>query len=153
MPGTTKPGPPKRPGPVRQNSGAAHSAVLPACGAPLGRVEAVPSVHDPPVGDGPQAVSDSTTAYQIYGGYKFNDHLAVELGIGRTGDIEADIDDSIPPLGPVTLEIDGQYDIYALRVLGLNRPQADDRTLATATTMGSNGTCAVGRIPTNAVDD
>lgn len=70
-------------------------------------------------GDGPLAVSDSTTAYQIYGGYKFNDHLAVEFGIGRTGDLEADIDDTIPQIGPVTLEIDAQYDIYALRVLGI----------------------------------
>lgn len=70
-------------------------------------------------GDGPTAVSDTTTAYQVYGGYRFNDHFAVELGMGRTGDLEADIEDVISSIGPVTLEIDGEYTVYALRVIGL----------------------------------
>ncbi len=69
--------------------------------------------------DIPFPVSDTTTAYQLVGGYRFNEHLAIELGVGRTGDLEAEFAEEIPGIGPVTLEIDASYDIYSLRVLGM----------------------------------
>jgi Outer membrane protein beta-barrel domain len=71
--------------------------------------------------NGPEelTISDSTTAYQIFGGYRVNEHFAAELGIGKTGDIEDTFDDDLPPIGTVTLESELTLDIYTLRALGI----------------------------------
>jgi hypothetical protein len=66
----------------------------------------------------PEVISDDTSAYQLFGGYRLNDYFAVELGLGRTGDIEGDFTDVIPGIGPITFEIDASYDIYTLRAVG-----------------------------------
>ena len=66
---------------------------------------------------GLEAISDNTSAYQLFGG--FNDHFAVEFGLGRTGDIEGEFTEVFPGVGPITLEVDAIYDIYALRAIGL----------------------------------
>lgn len=69
--------------------------------------------------DGEDAISDSTSVYQLFGGYRFNEYVALELGYGQTGDIEDDVEAFLPGLGTVTLEFDAQYDIYALRAFGI----------------------------------
>jgi hypothetical protein len=68
---------------------------------------------------GSPGVSDSTYAYHLFGGYKFTENFALEFGIGGSGDIEQDIVQNIPGLGPITLELDGNYDIYRLDAIGL----------------------------------
>jgi hypothetical protein len=67
---------------------------------------------------GPDAISDDTSAYQLFGGYRFNDHLAVEVGFGRTGDIEGEFVEVIPGIGPITLEVDANFDVYTVRAIG-----------------------------------
>ena len=67
----------------------------------------------------PGGISDDTSAYQLFGGYRLNDHFAVEVGFGRTGDIEGEFTEVVPGIGPITLEVDGVYDIYTLRAIGL----------------------------------
>ncbi|HEY8519325.1 MAG TPA: outer membrane beta-barrel protein [Gammaproteobacteria bacterium] len=67
---------------------------------------------------GTRVVSDSTPAYQIIGGYRFNDYFAVEANIGRTGDLEDDFEATIPGLGTLGLEVDLTYDIYAAKIIG-----------------------------------
>jgi hypothetical protein len=71
--------------------------------------------------NGPEelTVSDSTTAYQIFGGYRVNQYFAAELGIGKTGDIEDTFEDELPPFGTFTLEGELTLDIYTLRALGI----------------------------------
>lgn len=64
-------------------------------------------------------ISDNTTVYQLFGGYRFNDHVALELGLGQTGDIEDEAIVVLPPFGDVTLEFDSSYDIYTLRAIGI----------------------------------
>jgi hypothetical protein len=69
---------------------------------------------------GPGAVlSDDTYAYELLGGYRVNEHFGVEVGLGRTGDLEGEFTEDIPGLGPITFEVDGVYDIYAVRAVGL----------------------------------
>ena len=63
-------------------------------------------------------ISDTTSAYQLFGGYQFNEHLALEFGFGRTGSIKSTFSDLVPVLGPITLDVDATYDIYALKALG-----------------------------------
>jgi hypothetical protein len=69
------------------------------------------------------AISDSNYAYHLFGGYKFTENFALEVGIGGTGDLEENIPDvfvpQIPQLGLVTLELDGTYDIYTITALGI----------------------------------
>lgn len=61
-------------------------------------------------------VSDDTYIYHVFGGYQFNEHFALEGGIGRTGDLEESFPDFFPGF---TLEVDQIYDIYTIRALGI----------------------------------
>lgn len=61
-------------------------------------------------------VSDDTSIYHLFGGYQFNENLAVEGGIGRTGDIEESFTDIFVD---ATVEVDAIYDIYTARVIGI----------------------------------
>ena len=65
------------------------------------------------------ALSDSTSSYQLFGGYRLNDHVALEFGWGGTGDIEGTIPAVVQGLGPVLLDASGSYDIYSLEALGI----------------------------------
>ncbi|HEX6997736.1 MAG TPA: porin family protein [Gammaproteobacteria bacterium] len=67
---------------------------------------------------GSEVVSDSAAAYQIIGGYRFNDYVAVEFNIGRTGDIEDDFEGTIPGVGTFSFQVDRTFDVYAAKVLG-----------------------------------
>ncbi len=64
-------------------------------------------------------VSDDTWAYQLTGGYKFNEHFALEAGIGGTGDIEDHFTSTVPGIGTVAFDVTGSYNIYTLTALAL----------------------------------
>jgi hypothetical protein len=63
-------------------------------------------------------LSDSTSAYQLFGGYTFNEHLALELDIGRTSDIEGSFTETVPGIGDITFDVEATFDIYTFQVLG-----------------------------------
>jgi outer membrane protein with beta-barrel domain len=62
------------------------------------------------------AFSDDPWIYHIFGGYQLNEHVAIEAGFGRTGDIEGSFTDIFPGF---TVEVDAIYDIYTFKVLGI----------------------------------
>ena len=64
------------------------------------------------------AVSDDTTQYQLFGGYRVNKHFAVEFGLGRTQDIESSFTVDVPGLGVAQFDVTANYDIYALKAVG-----------------------------------
>ncbi|HEX6996535.1 MAG TPA: outer membrane beta-barrel protein [Gammaproteobacteria bacterium] len=64
-------------------------------------------------------ISDSTSAYRLFGGYRFSDNFAVEGSWGATGDIKEGFSGSDPALGTVTLDIKGDYEVLSVRALGI----------------------------------
>lgn len=68
--------------------------------------------------DDPFAVSDNTTQYQLFGGYRISNRFAVEFGLGRTNDIDGGFTTTVPGLGPTRFDISANYDIYSLKALG-----------------------------------
>jgi hypothetical protein len=68
--------------------------------------------------DDPFAISDNTTQYQLFGGYRISDHFALELGWSRTNDIESSFTQNVIGLGPTRFDVSAYYDIYALKALG-----------------------------------
>jgi hypothetical protein len=66
----------------------------------------------------PFAVSDDTTQYQLFGGYRVSDHFALELGWSRTNDIESGFTANVVGLGPTRFDVSAYYDIYALKAIG-----------------------------------
>ena len=63
-------------------------------------------------------IDDTTSAFRIVGGYRFNDNFAVEGGWGRTGDLEESFTEFLPPFGNVTLTLTGDYEVLTVRALG-----------------------------------
>ena len=63
-------------------------------------------------------LDDSATAYRVMGGYRFNDHFAVEGGWEKTGDVEESFSEVIPPFGTVTLNIGADFEILTVKALG-----------------------------------
>src|SRR5262245_18612610 len=68
--------------------------------------------------EGLGVIDDSATAYRIMGGYRFNDHFAVEGGWGKTGDLEGGFTETIPPFGTFTVNLVGNYEVLTVRALG-----------------------------------
>jgi hypothetical protein len=64
-------------------------------------------------------LADTAYAYRLFGGYQISDHFAIEGGIGRTGEISDSFTAMFQGVGEVTLDVDGTYDIYSLRALGI----------------------------------
>lgn len=62
-------------------------------------------------------IEDSTSAYRLIGGYQVNESLAIEAGVGKTGDIK----ESFPlgPLGSGSLDVKAEYELVTVRALGL----------------------------------
>lgn len=58
--------------------------------------------------------SDSTTAYRIFGGYRFNENFALEAGWGATGDLQETYTDGFD-----TAVIRGDYEVLTIRALGV----------------------------------
>jgi hypothetical protein len=75
--------------------------------------------YDEEAGASGLPVSDSTYSYHLFGGYKFNENFALEVGLGGTGDIEESFTANFPGIGPIRLNVDGTYDIYTLTALGI----------------------------------
>jgi len=82
-------------------------------GASLGELR-----YDETSGGSQIGVSDNTYLYHLLGGYNFNQHFGLEVGLGGTGDLEESFMDSDPFLGPITLEVKGTYKIYSLMAMG-----------------------------------
>ena len=68
--------------------------------------------------EGLGVIDDTATAYRVLGGYRFNDHFAVEGGWGKTGDLKGGFTETIPPFGTFTINVVGNYEILTVRALG-----------------------------------
>ena len=68
--------------------------------------------------EGTGGVSDSAYAYHLFGGYKFNEHFALEGGISGTGDLK-DSFTVMDPFGPVKLDVKENYNLYSFTALGI----------------------------------
>jgi hypothetical protein len=69
--------------------------------------------------EGVGGVADSTYAYHLFGGYKFNEHIALEGGISGTGDLKESFTETVPGFGDVTLNVKQNLDIYSFTALGI----------------------------------
>jgi hypothetical protein len=68
--------------------------------------------------DIPFAVTDDTTQYQLFGGYRVSKLFGVEFGMARTQDIDSSFFADVPGLGNTKFDISAAYDIYTLKALG-----------------------------------
>jgi hypothetical protein len=64
-------------------------------------------------------VDDTTSAFRIMGGYRFNDSFALEGGWGKTGDLKTTFTDFVPGFGNLTLNMSGDYEVLTVRALGI----------------------------------
>ena len=62
-------------------------------------------------------LEDTALAYRILGGYRFNDHFALEGGWGKTESLAESFTDFIPPFGNITLNIGAEWEILTVRAL------------------------------------
>jgi hypothetical protein len=60
-------------------------------------------------------IADSAAAYRLIGGYQVNENLAIEAGIGKTGDLK----ESFPFIGGGSLDVRADYEFVTVRALGL----------------------------------
>lgn len=63
-------------------------------------------------------VSDTVSAYKLFGGFEFNDYLAVEISYGKDDSIIDSESVVIPPFGNVFYRIDMEFTKTALRAVG-----------------------------------
>jgi Outer membrane protein beta-barrel domain len=70
-------------------------------------------------GFAPNSIGDTVDAYHLMVGYKFNDHIAVEGGYGKTGTIHDVVDFTDPFAGPITVDFKTKFSILTVRLLGL----------------------------------
>jgi hypothetical protein len=73
--------------------------------------------YSEPSEDNVLAVSDNTTQYQLFGGYRVSRLFAVEFALGRTQDLDTRTVINGPG-GPTTLDISQYFDTYALKAVG-----------------------------------
>jgi OmpA-OmpF porin, OOP family len=60
------------------------------------------------------SVDDTTPAYRIIGGYRFNEHFALEGSWGKSGDLgESTV------FGNVGADIEGEYEVRTIRAIGI----------------------------------
>src|SRR5690606_1687193 len=59
------------------------------------------------------SLSDSTTAYRIFGGYRFNENFSLEGGWGATSDLKETVS-----FGGLPVDITADYEIKTVRLLG-----------------------------------
>ena len=65
------------------------------------------------------ALSDTTSAYRLIGGYRFTDNFAVEAGWGATSDIEDSFSEVVPGFGTITVNVKADYEVLTVRALGI----------------------------------
>ena len=63
-------------------------------------------------------VDDTTSAYRIIGGYRFNEHFALEGAWGETGDIEDTVTVGTSQ-GDLGIDVKGEYEVLTIRALGI----------------------------------
>lgn len=68
--------------------------------------------------DVPFAVSDDTTQYQLFGGYRVSKRFGAEFGMARTQDIDGSFFAEVQGLGTTKFDVSATYDIYTLKALG-----------------------------------
>jgi hypothetical protein len=64
-------------------------------------------------------VNDSSYAYHLFGGYKFNEHIALEGGMSGTGELEETIPQTLQGIGTVDLNFVLRWNIYKVNALGI----------------------------------
>lgn len=64
-------------------------------------------------------ISDTATSYQVFGGYRFTQHLMLEGSWGMTSDIGETFTGTDPVLGDVSAVVEGDYEALSVRVLGV----------------------------------
>jgi hypothetical protein len=62
-------------------------------------------------------IDDSTSAYRLMGGYRFNDNFALEGGFGQTGDIEESFAEFIPGFGSLNFGVGAEFEVLTVRAL------------------------------------
>ena len=75
-------------------------------------------------GGGEGSIAGNVYSYRLIGGYRFNQHFGLEFGLGRTGELEGSLTDTVSGIGDVTFELDATVDLYQLVAVGflpLNR--------------------------------
>ena len=63
-------------------------------------------------------VSDNTTQYELFGGYRVSDYFAVEFGLARTQDLDSTTVVDVQGLGATNFDVSQYFDIYTLKALG-----------------------------------
>jgi OmpA-OmpF porin, OOP family len=66
--------------------------------------------------DGDFSISDTASAYRLLGGYRFNQHFAMEGSWGSSSGIKQSYDDSF--LG-TPFDLKGKFETYTLRAVGM----------------------------------
>jgi hypothetical protein len=63
-------------------------------------------------------VSDSVPSYKLFGGFEFNDHLAIEISYGKTDSIVKSASVDVFPFGNIDYQLDMEFTKTALRAVG-----------------------------------
>jgi len=62
--------------------------------------------------------SDTVLSYKFYGGFEFNDHLAIEIGYSSSNDIEESVSGTDPSLGNFTSSTSTAFTTTAFTLVG-----------------------------------
>lgn len=63
-------------------------------------------------------VADTSTATKFFGGFEFNEHVAMEISYGETSDLTVSETTNIPPFGDVSGTLKLDFNITSLRAVG-----------------------------------
>jgi len=83
-------------------------------GVGIGQINYTHSTGDPLLG----RISEGAASYKLFGGFGFNDHLAIEISYGDTSSIEHRSAGNVAPLGNVTDDVEIDLSTSALRAIG-----------------------------------
>lgn len=83
-------------------------------GLGLGSFDYSESTDDPVFGD----ISDTVSAYKLYGGFEINEHFAVEFGYGKSDDVEGGASGNDDFLGDFTSVIRTEFTTTTFKALG-----------------------------------
>lgn len=83
-------------------------------GVGIGQIEYSHNTGDPVLGK----ISEGAASYKIFGGFGFNEHLALEISYGDTDSIDYRASGNVPPFGNVTDDVEIEFTTSALRAMG-----------------------------------
>jgi hypothetical protein len=64
-------------------------------------------------------ISDTSSAYKLFGGFQFNDYLAMEIGFGQSGDLTYNVVRNVPGFGETNYSLMSDFKISSLKAMGL----------------------------------